>query len=472
MKWLNQRWANWVMPVMTDKTNALFTLAEVGEILGSKSEGDPKFHQTSIYGVSTDSRTIQKDELFVAIKGANFDGHDFLAAAFERGAVAAVVAKEKASEFHGPKYIVVDDTLEALGDLAVFYRHKMAVKIVAVTGSNGKTTVKNLIYEIQSKQGKALKSEGNFNNLIGLPLSIFKLRPEHQAAVFELGMSARGEIARLGEMAWPDVAVINNVGPVHLEYLKTIEAVAEAKLEIVDRLKDGGVLIINGDDKILNHKMIKTEAKVLRFGLGTGNDIRPSNIDFDKNQMPRIQMDSVILSPNLPGMHNVYNALAAFAVARALQISAEDAALAINFFKAQDMRSEIVRVNGVTLLVDCYNANPASTKYALETLSKMRSNGHHIAVLGDMLELGKTGIAYHEEIGNAARRLKIDYLLALGPLSKYTVESFGQGALHFDSREALLERLLKIINAGDIILFKGSRGMALEKVVEAVKSSS
>jgi UDP-N-acetylmuramoyl-tripeptide--D-alanyl-D-alanine ligase len=170
-------------------------------------------------------------------------------------------------------------------------------------------------------------------------------------------------------------------------------------------------------------------------------------------------------------MHNVYNALAAFAVARALNISSEETALAINFFKAQDMRSEVIRKNGVTLLVDCYNANPASTKYALETLSKMRCNGHHIAVLGDMLELGKTGQAYHEEIGEIARRLGVDYLLAIGPLSKYTVENFGQGGLHFENREALLERLLKILNTGDIILFKGSRGMVLEKVVEAVMSS-
>ena len=303
---------------MTDKITALFTLAEVGEILGSKSEGDPGFHQTSIIGVSTDSRTIQKDELFVAIKGANFDGHNFLPSAFERGALAAVVAKEKASELNGPQYFVVDNPLEALGDLAAYYRQKMPAKVVAVTGSNGKTTVKNLIYEILAKQGKALKSEGNFNNLIGLPLSIFNLRPEHQAAVFELGMSAKGEIARLGEMAYPDVAVINNVGPVHLEYLKSIEAVADAKLEIVDRLNKSGVLIINGDDKILGYKMIKTDLKVLRFGLGTGNDIRPSNIDFDKNQMPTIQMEDVILTPNLPGIHNVYNALAAFAAARAL----------------------------------------------------------------------------------------------------------------------------------------------------------
>jgi UDP-N-acetylmuramoyl-tripeptide--D-alanyl-D-alanine ligase len=265
--------------------------------------------------------------------------------------------------------------------------------------------------------------------------------------------------------------VITNVGPVHLEYLKTIEAVADAKLEIMDRLPASGVLIINGDDKILNHKMKKTSSKILRFGLGTGNDIRPSDIDFDKHQMPRIRMEDVVLSPHLPGMHNVYNVLAAFAVATALEISTEDAALAINFFKPQDMRSEVVRINGVTLLIDCYNANPASTKYALETACKMRSNGHHIAVLGDMLELGKTGQSYHEEIGLTARRLGIDFLLAVGPLSKYTVESFGQNGLHFETREALIERLLRIVNTGDIILFKGSRGMALEKVVEAVKSS-
>ncbi|HBC46613.1 MAG TPA: UDP-N-acetylmuramoyl-tripeptide--D-alanyl-D-alanine ligase [candidate division Zixibacteria bacterium] len=459
------------MPEMTETDNSLFTILEVGEILGSKSEGDPGFHQTSINGISTDSREVLVGELFVAIKGKNFDGHDFLTAAFNRGAVAAVVARDRAQELHDPKYIVVDDTLRALGDLAAAYRQKMTAKVVAVTGSNGKTTVKNMIFEILSRGGSALRSIGNFNNLIGLPLSVLHLRPQHLSAVFELGMSARGEISRLGEIAAPDVAVITNVGPVHLEFLKTIEAVAEAKLEIVDRIKDSGILIINGDDTMLGSKLKKTTRKVLRFGIGTGNDIRPSAIEFDNRQMSMIRMDDVVLTPNLPGIHNVYNALAAFAVARALDIPSDEAAMAINFFKAEDMRSEVFRKNGVTLLIDCYNANPASTKYALETLSKMRSEGHHIAVLGDMLELGKSGRAYHEEIGDAARRLKIDYLLALGPLSKYTVASFGQGGIHFENIEALLERLLKIINTGDIILFKGSRGMVLENAVDAVKSS-
>jgi UDP-N-acetylmuramoyl-tripeptide--D-alanyl-D-alanine ligase len=459
------------MPVMTTKIDFLFTISEVGEILGSNSEGDPGFRSTPIYDVSTDSREIKPGEFFVAIKGKNFDGHDFLGIAFERGAIAALIAKDKSQGLSDPKYIVVNDTLRALGDLAAAYRRKMPAKIVGVTGSNGKTTVKNLIFDILSRKGPALRSLGNFNNLIGLPLSILKLRPEHQAAVLELGMSAKGEISRLGEIARPDVAVITNVGPVHLEFLKTVDAVAEAKLEIVDRVNDSGVLIINGDDIMLSSKMKKTSRKIIRFGLGTGNDIRPSGFEFDNRQLPCIRMDDVELKPNLPGMHNVYNVLAAFAVSRALEISSTEAAAAINSFQARDMRSEVIRKNGVTLLVDCYNANPASTKFALETLSKMRSDGNHIAVLGDMLELGKMARAYHEEIGKAARRLGIDFLLALGPLSKYTVESFGQGGIHFVSREALLERLLKIINTGDIILFKGSRGMVLEKVVDAVMSS-
>jgi UDP-N-acetylmuramoyl-tripeptide--D-alanyl-D-alanine ligase len=247
--------------------------------------------------------------------------------------------------------------------------------------------------------------------------------------------------------------------------------VAEAKLEMVDHLNRSGVLVLNGDDEMLNRKLKKTSAKILRFGLSTANDIRPASLEFDSNQLPRFRIDDVQFAPTLPGIHNVYNILAVAAVIRALGMPPEKTAEAVNGFRAQDMRSEILHKNGVTLIIDCYNANPASTRYALDTLSKMYSGGHRIAVLGDMLELGATGKKYHEEIGALARRMGINYLLALGPLSKYMVESFGDGALHFENREALVERLLNIINIGDIILFKGSRGMALEKVVDVVKSS-
>jgi UDP-N-acetylmuramoyl-tripeptide--D-alanyl-D-alanine ligase len=456
---------------MIENKAALFSLAEVGEILGSDSEGDPGFHRTSIYGVSTDSRTIEPGELFFALRGPRFDGHDFLKAAFERGAAAAMISRDKIIDLPLAKFIVVDDTLKALGNLAGNYRRKMNTKVVGVTGSNGKTTVKDLLFEIFSSYGPALRSEGNFNNLVGLPLSIFKLRNEHRAAVFELGMSAVGEIARLAEISKPDIGVITNVGPVHLEFLKSIEKVAEAKLEMVDHLNRLGVLILNGDDDMLNRKLKKAPVKILRFGLGTANDIRPAGLEFDSKQIPQFFIDDVSFTPTLPGIHNVYNILAAVAVTKALGMSTEKTAEAVNAFKSGGMRSEIFHKNGVTLLIDCYNANPASTRFALDTLSKMNSGGHRIAVLGDMLELGAAGRKYHEEIGDLARRLGINYLLALGPLSKYTVERFGDAALHFENMEALIERLLNTINTGDIILFKGSRGMVLEKVVDAVKSS-
>ncbi len=454
---------------MSEAKAALFSLLEVGEILGSKMEGGPGFHQASISGVSTDSRAVGPGELFVAIKGKNFDGHDFLNEAFDRGAVAAIICRDRAPDKPNPKCIVVGDTLKALGDLAAVYRRRMSAKVVGVTGSNGKTTVKNLIYDILAANGPAIKSKGNFNNFIGLPLSLLDLRPEHWAGVFEFGMSARGEISRLGEIAHPDIAVITNVGPVHLEFLKTVDQVAEAKLEIVDKLNPPGVLIVNGDDVVLGGKLKSRSLKPMSFGLGTNNDIMPTFIEFDSNQMPMFRVGDTQFASRLPGMHNVYNVLAAFAVSRVLGIPEKQAADTINSFKAQDMRSEILHVNGVTLLVDCYNANPASTKYALETLSKMRSNGHRIAVLADMLELGEAAREYHEEIGEIARRLGIKYLFALGPLSRSTVESFGPGGLHFDSSDALLERLSNTIDVGDIVLFKGSRGMVLEKVVEAVK---
>ncbi len=208
---------------MTEERKPLFTLDQIGEILGSISEGDPGFRLINIYGVSTDSRTIKSGELFVALSGDNHNGHDYLETAFSRGAAAAIVAKDEALKrgLNDSRYIAVADTLFAFGELARHHRLSMATKIVGVTGSNGKTTVKNLVYQALLTRGPALKSQGNFNNLIGLPISIFQLRETHQAAVFELGMSARGEIARLAQIASPDVGIITNVGPVHLEFLKT-----------------------------------------------------------------------------------------------------------------------------------------------------------------------------------------------------------------------------------------------------------
>lgn len=448
-------------------------MGEVGEILGSAREGDLGLRRTSIFGVSTDSRTIEESELFVALKGANHNGHDYLEAAFARGATAAVVGADEAKRrgLVQSRYVVVHDTLFALGELARSYRRKMKARIVAVTGSNGKTTVKNLIYEIISRNRSALRSEGNFNNLVGVPLSIFRLRDVHHSAVFELGMSARGEIARLAEISSPDVAVITNVGPVHLEFLKGVDEVAAAKLEMLEHIRKGGTLIVNGDDERLARKLGGISIQTIRFGLGEHNDVKPGELELDGLQFSHFNINGEHIHLRLPGMHNVYNALAAWAVASAMDIEPSQAAAAINKFHTEGMRSEVVTLNDVTLMIDCYNANPVSTKSALETLSRMNCGGRRMAVLGDMLELGEESVSYHEEIGQLARRLKIDVILGFGPLARHIIKSFGDNGFHFGAKEGLTNRLIQTVNKGDVILFKGSRGMALEDVVDRLKKS-
>lgn len=458
---------------MVERKNVLFTIKEVGEILGSRLEGDPGFHLTSIRGIKIDSREIENDDLFIAVKGSRFDGHDFIESALSNGAVAAVVSRREAEarKLYGNRYIAVDDTIHALGELARHHRNGLDVSVVAVTGSNGKTTVKNLIYEILSQNGPALKSRANYNNFFGLPLSIFQVKGHHKSAVLELGMSAKGEISRLAEIASPNIAVITNVGPVHLEFFKDIDEIAAAKLEILERIKPGGTLIVNGDDEILMSKVRQGNYEITRFGLSRDNDICPQDLIFDKNQLPYFKISGTSMKSNLPGVHNVYNILAAFAVSNTLRIAPESAAAAIAPYRSDEMRSQIVNKKGITFIIDCYNANPVSMKYALDTLAEMECRGRRIAVLGDMLELGRGAEMYHKQIGAYVSEKGIDNVFCNGPLAGVIAESFGGGAYHFERQELLAERLLKEINKGDIVLFKGSRGMALENIANQVMES-
>jgi UDP-N-acetylmuramoyl-tripeptide--D-alanyl-D-alanine ligase len=304
---------------------------------------------------------------------------------------------------------------------------------------------------------------------MGLPTSVFKMKREHKIAVFELGMSARGEIARLGEISSPDIAVITNVGLVHLEFLKNIEEVAEAKLELLEHIRPNGILIINSDDVTLNSKLGKITRKMIRFGLDNKNDISPKDLRFDEQQLAHFKLGGQNVDLKSPGVHNVYNALAAFAVSKAAGVSAPRAVEAINAFQPNGMRSEIFCKEGMTLIIDCYNANPTSTKIALDTLSKMNCRGARIAVLADMLELGDKSQYYHEEIGGYARNIGIDNIFAYGPLSRHIVSRFGDSGFHYESKQDLIESLKDFISADDIVLFKGSRGMALEEVVDAIK---
>lgn len=454
------------MPAKIENKSVMFTVREISEILGSVQEGDSEFPLSPVTGIEIDSNRMGDDFLFVAVRGEHRDGHEFLEAAFSNGAVAAVVSRDvaKARGLRGPRYIVVKDTVFALGELARIYRKRFDIDIVAVTGSNGKTTVKNLIFEILSKTGKALKSEKNYNNFYGLPLSIFKLTKDHKSAVFELGMSAPGEIARLGEIASPDVGVITNVGPAHIEFFGSLEKIAETKLEIQGTIAGNGTLVINGDDKLLMKKVRRDGVNLVTFGLDGSNDFHPRNLEFDDNQNPNFIVDGSTIRSNLTGVHNVYNLLTAFAVSQILGIDPKSASAALETYRPSEMRSEVVKRGGISFIVDCYNANPVSMKYALDTISKMKCDGRRIAVLGDMLELGDNSRDYHGEIGKYAAQVNIDHIFCFGSLAREIVRSFGKNGRHFEDKDELSRELFAFLRKGDLVLLKASRGMAFEEI--------
>jgi len=456
------------MKTMVENKDIMFTVGEIGEILEAKMEGVPEFRRAPVSGVKIDSRLVNKGDLFIAISGENHDGHDYVNSAFNNGAAAAVVSKEiKASrEISGDNLFIVKDTVYALGEIAKHYRKKMPAEVIAITGSNGKTTVKNLVYEIVSRKASSIKAQGNYNNFFGLPLSIFQLKDKTGYAVFELGMSGRGEISRLGEIASPDVAVITNVGPVHLKFFDSLAEIASAKLEIVDKIKSGGVLIVNGDDDYLRDAKIGRNLRLLKFGLSCNNDIYPTDLEFDENQLPRFKINGTDFKLTFPGVHNVYNAVAAYSVAVTVGIGPLTASEEIMNFQPEGMRSQVFRKSGISFFVDCYNANPVSMKYAIDSLALMKCGGRRIAVLGDMLELGKSSEAYHREVGNHAKKVGIDHILAYGEFSRFLVDEFGEKGEYFEEKMKLYLRLKKLAKKGDLILFKGSRGMALEEIAD------
>lgn len=456
--------------VMTEEKISMFTIGEVGEILGSVPEGDPEFRLTPVNGVEIDSRRVKKGDLFFAVKGDRHDGHDYIESAFENGAVAAVVSGAEASarNLRKDRLIPVVDTVFSLGELACRYRKKFDAEIIAVTGSNGKTTVKNLIYEILRAHGPTLKSEKNYNNFFGVPLSVFKIKREHRRAVFELGMSAPGEIARLGEIISPDIAVVTNVGPVHIEFFESVEKIADAKMEIHTAIRTGGTLVINGDDDLLRNRVKRDIGSVMTFGLGKDNDLFPVDLKFDDQQLSSFRIENAVISSRLPGVHNVYNILAAVSVAKILGISAESCVDPIDQFEPADMRSQIIKKRGIAFILDCYNANPVSMKYAIDTLAAMKCKGRRIAVLGDMLELGRDSIRFHEELGRYAKIRQIDLLYCTGSLGLNIAEAFGKAAVHIESRKELGEQIRRAVKGGDIVLFKASRGIALEETAYAV----
>jgi UDP-N-acetylmuramoyl-tripeptide--D-alanyl-D-alanine ligase len=444
------------------------------EILG-------KMAKLEIKGVSIDSRTIREGELFVAIKGDRFDGHDFVPEVIKKGAWGALVEQtaleDKFSVLGGLKNILpVENTLIALQEMAYGHRRKFTIPVAGITGSNGKTTTKDMLAGILQQLGPVLKNEGNLNNHIGVPLTLLRLNAGHKAAVVEMGMSAPGEIDALARFVGPDIGVITNIGPAHLEYLKSMDAVAQAKGELFNHLRSDGTAVLNADDVYFDTLKKKFGGRVLSFGIDTICDVRASDIRQEKNFTDfTIQSggSSVYVRLRVVGKHNIYNALAAAAAALAMGMSLDAVKYGLDDFTPAALRSELRQIRGMTVLADCYNANPASMDAALAALISLRSGKKAIAVLGDMLELGAVSVDAHRAIGATAARLGVDLVITLGPLAK----QIGKGAIDAGMpKDRVLEAgtqaeaaalLMQRSRPGDAVLIKGSRGMKMEKILEA-----
>ncbi|SDN63781.1 UDP-N-acetylmuramoyl-tripeptide--D-alanyl-D-alanine ligase [Alkalicoccus daliensis] len=429
-----------------------------------------------IAGVSTDTRTIKEGNLFVPISGENFNGHDFAATAMENGAVAALWGRNEAAPPKTLPVVYVDDTLKALQELAKNYLKFIPAKTVGITGSNGKTTTKDMTAAILGTTYKVQKTEGNYNNHIGLPLTVLALDEDTDIAVLEMGMSSRGEIEFLSSLAKPEAAIITNIGESHLQDLGSREGISEAKFEITAGLKENGTLVIPGNEPLLTAKVEGTPFNVLTFGSTEDNDYYSMELKQEKNgtyfTVNKAQEEEYFI-PVL-GSHNVNNALAAIAVAQQFNVPASAVKKGLQQLKVTGMRTELLEgKNGVTVINDAYNASPTSTRAAVSLLEDMEGYNKKIVVLADMLELGENEETFHFETGESIDAEKIDAVFTFGTLGRKIAEG---AAVHFaedqvaafEDKQELIQALQDKVAEGDIILVKGSRGMKLEEVVEAV----
>lgn len=434
----------------------------------------------AISGVSIDSRTIKKGELFFAIKGERFDGHDFVDEALKKGAWGAVVERSvlesKYSSLSGLKNIIpVEDTLLSLQEMSGMHRRKFSMPVIGITGSNGKTTTKEMLAAILRQKGPVLKNEGNLNNHIGVPLILMKMNSSHRTAVIEMGMSGIGEIALLARLALPDIGVITNIGPAHLEFLGSIDAVAQAKGELLENMKQDGIAVLNADDRYFERLKNRYSGRVVSFGIENKADVMASNIlqQKDATDLSICTSDGCVqVRLRILGRHNIYNALAAAAAAMCVGMPLESVKFGLEGFSPVSMRSELMEIKGRLVIEDCYNANPRSMEAAIETLVSLRPGRLTIAVLGDMLELGPTGPEAHKEIGRTVARHGVDLLITIGALAHLIAEGAVEAGMSVQrvikagSISEAARLLRERSRRGDAILIKGSRGMRMERILE------
>ena len=441
--------------------------------------------QVMIKGASTDSRTISEGCLYVPLAGERVDGHDFAAQALAAGAGAVLWQRGKGTPPEGPA-ILVEDTLQALQTLASAYLKECGTKVVGITGSNGKTTVKDMVTALLGTRFRVHKTQGNFNSHVGLPLTVLSMPEDTEIAVLEMGMSGRHEIELLSSIANPDVAVITNIGEAHLLQLGSREEIARAKLEIISGMKPGGVLIFHGDEPLLHRVLAEDGTKkpeglqTVTFGNSEQNDDYPTGIMFHGKGIiftSHLHSGEGFSLPLL-GRHNVINALSAMAVARCFSITDEQIREGLAELKLTSMRIECIETaHGVTVLNDAYNASPVSVKAALDVLADMKGCSRRIAVLGDMLELGPDEQEFHSEIGRCVTDRHADILFTYGPLSLHMAEAAkanlpSSQVKAYTDKQQLIQALLEEVSPNDVVLVKASRGMKLEEIVDALKGAS
>jgi len=457
-----------------------FSITALARIIKAK----PTKNISSFFtGVCTDSRTIKPGDCFFAIPGDNFDGHDYVADTYAGGAVCAVVGKEiKDTRFIGKPILKVDDTVKALGDFAAEYRRRMGANVVAITGSVGKTTARRITYHVLSRHYRVFQAPKNFNNNIGLPLTLLAADPDDQIVIAELGSNHPGEIAYLTRIAQPNIAVVTNVYPVHLAGFGNLRTVIQEKLSISEGLQPGGIFIINADlvkwlnGNQLNHQSPVTNHQIITFGKSDGSDYQARNITYNSFGSS-FTIDSTRVYLPLPGPGNVENALAAWAVCSQFGLTIDDFAQAVKGLTPVSMRAELLQIGTLTVLNDCYNANPASMKNALAILTNLGSveKRRLTFICGDMAELGQQAQALHAELGASVAQTGVQLLLAVGKFAKITAEAAKRTANYdlqtkcFKDTLSACNNLEKLIKDYDIILVKGSRVAGLETAVEKLK---
>ena len=425
-----------------------------------------------IKAVSTDTRKIEEGTMFIALKGENFNGNNYVLEAFNKGAKIAIVDEVKCdlNELKEDVALIkVQNARRALMDLAKFYREKLGLKVVGITGSAGKTSTKDLVAAVLSDKYKVFKTKGNFNNEIGLPLMILELDSTYDVAILEMGMRGLGQIKELAEIASPDLGIITNIGISHIEILKTRENILKAKMEIATFFDKNNTLVVCGNDDFLG-ALPEAEYKIVKTGVGENFKIGAKNIALEELSSKFTVYDGEKeeeFSLDMPGEHNISNLMLGIAIAKELGVSFEEMKRGLKNIEATSMRLELIKKDGFSILNDCYNSSPVAVKSAIDVMKNIEGK-RRIAVLGTMRELGHKSEEAHEEIGKYSKENGIEKVLCFGDFSKNIKEGYGEGCTVYENKEELIKDLLNIICDGDIILVKASRSLKFEEITKAL----